>query len=185
MSGRPIRNKREMYPLYERGAFGNKLRTWPNVDALLADGYAGTVSLRYSGAGGGGWAAYEVALEDVRATVDGWVSEGADAALVKVNESAPDANLVVQGEVSRTPYGFVFRHCSAKVKMRDAMRLAEHAYDLEARLLLRHYLTPSSYEDVMDLLDIYGGSVVELSAYSHTLGDCRGRNAVIWEVRNY
>jgi hypothetical protein len=186
--GVKIKGKAEMYKLYEAGAFGNKLRTWTSTDAFLADDYKGLVTLRYkAAAGGGGWCAYDVPADKVTETVAQWVSEGADPALVAVNESAPDEKLIVQGDVGRLPEagGFVFNHASEKTKMRIAMKNSQHSYGIEAQTLLREQLSPNSYDDVMTLLDLYPGSIVEFSAYAMNVGQLPGRNAVIWEVRNY
>lgn len=51
--------------------------------------------------------------------------------------------------------------------------------------LLRHVLSPDSYEDVMLLLDTYPDHVVELSALSVFFGTIPYRNGVIWECRRY
>jgi hypothetical protein len=54
-----------------------------------------------------------------------------------------------------------------------------------ARHLLKDHLWPSDYDDVQELLDLYPGHVVELTAFSRAVGVVPGRNTAIWEVRNY
>jgi len=187
--GPVLKRKSDMYKLYEQGAFGNKLRTWPTTDDLLASDYSGSVTLRYKGkAGGGGWCAYDLALDQVTPTIEQWVSEGADPKLITANESAPDERLVVQGDVGRNPAGgggLVFRYSRDRVKMRTAMETATHAYGAEAVVLLDSYLSPDSLADVKELLELFPDAIVEFSAYEMNVGDKPGRNAVIWEVRNY
>jgi hypothetical protein len=186
--GGTIKRKSDMYRRYERGEFGNKLRTWSSVEELADSDYRGTVTLRYkASAGGGGWCAYDVPLAQVAETRAQWVSEGADPKLVVANESAPDERLRVQGDVGASPQGggLVFRYSTAKMKMRDAMKNSKHAYGAQANELLSEYLSPSSLEDVRELLALYPDAIVEFSAYEQMLGCSPGRNAVIWEVRDY
>lgn len=54
-----------------------------------------------------------------------------------------------------------------------------------ARLLLAAVLNPNSRDDLQTLIDGYPGHVVELSALDCCFGTCPGRNAIIWEVRDY
>jgi hypothetical protein len=182
-----IRSKRAMYRLYEQGRLGNKLNSWSSLNDFEASDYTGTVSLRYAGAAGGGWVAYEVPREGVREMVGRWQTEGASLDAVRINESAPDSQLILQGEVAEAPYysSIVLRFSTWRGKMRDAMRFAEHVEGVSALAILHSYLWPSSYEDIQELLGIYPGAVVEFSAYESALGCYRGRNTVIWEVRNY
>lgn len=51
--------------------------------------------------------------------------------------------------------------------------------------LLRTVLNPNSLDDLRVLLDEYPGHVVELSALDRCFGTVPGRNAIVWEVRNY
>ena len=187
--GPKIRRKSDMYKLYEQGALGNKLRTWSSTDELAASGYSGSVTLRYKGkAGVGGWCAYDLAPDKVAETVATWVGEGADPKLIVANESAPDERLLVQGDVGRNPAGgggLVFRYSTERVKMRVAMETATHAYGAEASALVGGYLSAGSLADVQELLELYPDAIVEFSAYEMTVGERPGRNAVIWEVRDY
>jgi hypothetical protein len=70
--------------------------------------------------------------------------------------------------------------------MRVALDLKkEVATGLVARELVRHFMTPSSHEDWLALLDRYQGHVFEVSIYDRCLGDVPGRNALVWEIRRY
>jgi hypothetical protein len=184
-----IDNKRQSFAIYEKGGFGNKLRTWDHVnDFVLGAGrnYAGTVSMRYKGTGGA-WTAYNVKPGDVIDTAIKWVAEGADFNWIVVNESAPDDLLTIQGEIILWPDGLNFLWNTAKVKMRTAMQVGfEHnAVGLRALMMLKHYCSPSSYDDLMELFDLYPNSAIEFSVYKISLGDTRGRNTIVWECRNY
>jgi len=54
-----------------------------------------------------------------------------------------------------------------------------------ALLLLRTVLNENSFDDLMTLLDDYPDHVVELSATDKCYGTHPGRNAIIFEVRDY
>lgn len=54
-----------------------------------------------------------------------------------------------------------------------------------AKLLLSKHLNPNTLADLEILLDTYPDAVVELSATEKPFGTVPGRNAIIWEVRNY
>lgn len=169
--------------LYNKGAFGNKLRTWDSLQALHNSSYKGTVSIRVAGVTGGNPCFYEVPTAEVERVIS-------DNNLNNfyINESAPDDKLLIQGEVMRDVYGRGIAIYYSKLKC--PMRLAllakgESANGIRALEILRMYLTPSSFDDLLAILDNYEDSVVEFSAYGKNLGDCRGRNTIIWEVRNY
>jgi hypothetical protein len=183
-----IPDKKTFYEMYEKGAFGNKLRTWDSIYDFFGDcdlGWRGKVSMRYRGAGGGGFCKYNVTCADANAVLDQWVREGADPNLVVLNESAPDDRLVWQGELLNAVDGWVLRYSEEKAKMRDAMTKAQQIRGIAVIALMKYTMTPSSYEDVMAIFDLFPDSVVELSVYAHRVGVIPGRNTVIWEVRNY
>lgn len=54
-----------------------------------------------------------------------------------------------------------------------------------ALVLLRTVLTEYSFADLMSLRDRFPGHVYEFTALDCDYGTLPGRNAVIWEVRNY
>jgi hypothetical protein len=192
-----ITNKRDMYALYQAGAFGNKLKTWAFPDffvqvslSIMASTFKDkwqnkTFSMRYAGPQGGGWAAYNATTEEVLKNACDWVSQGADKRFIQVNESAPDDRLVIQGEVQRGLMGLDLTYSTEKTKMRLAMANPSHAVGLRASLLLQHYMTPDDWEDLNLLLDTYEDAVVEFSTYEMELGDCPHRRTVFWEVRSY
>ena len=54
-----------------------------------------------------------------------------------------------------------------------------------AQLILKRVLSAGSYEDFLVLGEMYPNATIEFTAYEIFVGDIPGRNAVIWEVRNY
>jgi len=189
-----VLTKAENYRRWTSGRFGNRLRAWRTVDAWNLDrrhgGFSGQVSLRYLGLGGGGWCAYDVEAQEVPRVVAEWEEQGADARLIMVNESAPDASILIQGEFLNAVRDHVwvegFTYSRKRLKMRQALQLdRQYASGRWARYLLRAEMSPSSWSDFEELLALYPGHVLEVSVYGRPLGDTPGRNALVWEVRKY
>lgn len=183
-------NKKQNYVHFNDGFYGNKLRTWDSYDLLRLDPSVERVVMRYKGAAGG--ANYEkygqhVSLTEVETLIFKWVDQGADIRNIVFGEAAPDEYLTIQGEVVESTEHLSLYYCHDKTTMRKALASpnAKHAQGLTAKLLLQHYLSPSSHEDVKELLDLFPDHVIEFSAYSRNLGSCKGRNTIIWEVRKY
>lgn len=187
MSPNTIASKQEYYALAETLAFGNRIRSWPSLSSLRDTGYDGRIVMRYKGVCGGGRVAYHLTLSEAIAETARWRDAGLDPARIGYNESAPDDQLIAQGEVAWVPEmgGWYLRYSQAKVPMRAAMQQAQTLYGLAVLLALEHWLSPSSYDDLRLLLDLYPNSVVEFGVYSCDLGILPGRNCVIWEARNY
>lgn len=180
-----VPDKQAMYALYERGQFGNRLKTWKDVESLLESGYSSPVVLRYAGKGGQ-WCEYGVKPENVLETVSKWECEGADRGRVKYSELADDSRLIVQGEVQRSTDFLDLRYSREPLPMRKALaRSQSHISGLAALTMLRAYIDPSSLDDLWSLFDRFPDSVIEFSVWGMDVGDCRGRNTVFWEIRNY
>jgi hypothetical protein len=179
-----IDNKRDMYLLYEAGAFGNKLRTW-NVETFLRETHRpATVSMRYQDPG---WklTCYEVPASQVHLKVAEWISWGAKRDLIALNESAPDSRLTIQGELVQSEhFGYSFFYSTLKTKMRTAMQQGISLTGPYALTVAKSYMTGASADDIDLLLERYPGGVIEFSCYEMCLGSCPGRNTVIWEVRH-
>lgn len=56
---------------------------------------------------------------------------------------------------------------------------------IAARMILRRHLNPNSLADLESLIELYPDHVVELSACEGCFGTVPGRNAVVWECRQY
>jgi hypothetical protein len=183
-----ILNKATNYELYSRWAFGNKLRTWNNVDEFFESKYPGSVSIRYRGqvkAGGmyAGFTAYNVL--NAHEQVHKFMAQGANPEFMVLNESAPDDRLLIQGELTLGTFGYNLFYSDIKGKMKDCMKHGIQVDGLPAKMLLQKHLFPNSYDDIMALLELYPGHVIEFSAYEMAVGDCSNRNTIIWEVRKY
>lgn len=180
-----IKYKEHFYKKWEQGSLGNKPRTWSSYTDLMKSTYEGTVSLRYKGAGGGGFVAYNVPVIKVAEKIAEWKSKGAQQELITFNESAPDERLIAQGELMNGVEGLAFRYSTYKGKMRDAMAQATHVYRLQALQYIKSICMSNSYTDLLELMALYPESVIEFGAYEMPVGECRSRNVLIWEVRNY
>jgi hypothetical protein len=118
----PIRNKRQNYDLWQRGAFGNKLRAWRSVEEWQASGFGGLVVLREMGRGGGR-CLYNVEPDAVFDSLLVWAVEGVPLDRVMVNEAAPDQYAILQGEYDNELWGcFYYSRCAKH--MRDALKVA-------------------------------------------------------------
>lgn len=182
-----IPDKKTAYDHFLRGGFGNKPQTWNSLEELDGSGYYGEVVLRYKGIGGKDLPQYGIHLSIAEAATVAkqWFSQGARPALLAINEAASDHDLTIQGEVMQTIEHYALFWSDEKTTMREAMKNGRQAYGREALALLKRYLSPSSYEDMQELLDMYPSHVIEFSSYRYNVGGCRGRNTFIWEVRNY
>lgn len=174
-----IRSKAEFYRRWHAGLLGNRPRTWSTPEALQASGFAGTVTIRTVGQGGGK-TRYRVPVSEALALAEAWPGQAT------FNESAPDDLLLLQGEVARIVGGLYLRYSTTPgLKMQEAMREAHEARGLLAKALLDVFLAPASRDDLETLWDLYPDAVIEFSAYSRNVGDQPHRNALLWEVRNY
>lgn len=168
-----VDTKSQFYPLYHAGQFGPRFRTWATVDDV-PDGQRVNVRSKQKG----GSFQYGLTKEEARKYVRGLT----DYAL---NEPAPDDQLLIQGEVYHMEEGWALFYSREKTTMRKAMSNGVQVYRLSALMILKTFLWPSSYDDMMELFDRFPHSVVEFGSYSCQIGDWKGRNTVFWECRNY
>jgi len=174
-----VKTKHQMYALWKAGAFGNKVRHWDSLDDFLLSGYTGRCGFRSTKVGSSHMGVFPNPKELLRAI------PVTDEKLV-ISEGTHDELLLIQGELTRDGSGVYLYYSTAKLVMRKA--LAEdpmHATGLKVHTILRYFCDPASYEDLMLLLDMYPGHVVEFSTFKTNLGVVPARNTVIWEVRNY
>ena len=179
-----LKNKQIEAPFWAAGGFGNKLRTWGSLAEFENDGCPCDIGIRYTSARGGrGPCEYYIPRDKVAERVQAWIALGRDPARMTLSEMAPDHRLLINGEL-RDDWHFFYSRL--KLPMRDALRKGGELMDgLRTRYTLRTLLTPSSWEDLVALIDLYPGHVIELSVYEILLGDLRGRNTLVWEVRDY
>lgn len=180
-----ITNKNLCYELLYSGQLGNIIRSWHSIDELTGSGYTGTVTMRYVGEHGGNACEYGVPVSLVPRVMQQWEEYGLRPELVVFNESAPDNLLLLQGELTRSERGVYLFYSVEKTTMRAALKNGVSVTGLRVKLILEHLMTPSSYEDVMALLELYPDHAIELGVYNKLLGKLPGRNTIIWEVRAY
>lgn len=196
------RTKKDFYARYIMGGFGNKPRTWADWKELAESDYNGLVTARDMKPGGP--CHYRVPARDIRAAYKHW-QRWKDAenhlyvplpqqraafspAAFRYNESMPDEHLVLQGNVWMGERGLRLEYsCEKNIGHRDAVNqpYLKEAEGLLTYSLLRVHLYPSSFEDLMELLDEYEGATIEFSAYSRSVGVIPHRNVIFWECRAY
>jgi hypothetical protein len=178
-----ITTKRQMYELYNAGLLGNGLRNWPTLDECCENA-TGLVGVRCRRIGGPCIAMktpdeLRAAMREVYA--QGWRPED-----FIYGESPDHHHQLIQGEVQRSERHYDLTYSTVQAPMRVALaQETRYAQGAAVPAILRAYLWPSSYDDMMDLLDIYDGAVVEFTSFDCELGRYPNRNTIIWEVRHY
>jgi hypothetical protein len=179
---KPVTKKHQNYKNAMQGCYGNQPKYWSSLEELYKDNrYCDLITLRTL-LGGGGPCLYDLPVNQVETAAKSLNVPSKD---IYYNESAPDNRVVLQGEYYNR-HDCLFAYSTVKEKMRSALKKeCINLYGLASKEVLRSYMTPSSYEDFQALLDLYPDHVVELSIYSVCLGNIRGRNTIVWEVRRY
>lgn len=183
------RRKREQIALWQSHAFGNSLRSWNSVEELLESGYQGPVSMRCT-VPDSKLCRYNVPIAEVRFYLKHYLNNfSIPADQFYFGEMAPDEKLTLQGELKRGDTGWELTYSTVPgLRMRECLLNdagVRHATGLAALTIVRQALTPSSFEDLMACFDRWPDRVLEFSAYRCTLGDLPGRNAIVWEHRDY
>jgi hypothetical protein len=179
-----IKDKMEAYAAYEKLQFGNKLKTWSSLEELLDSGWTNKVAIRYQ-VPQSRYTNYALTVAEAVDHVAHCVGDGANEKLFRFNEAAPDDKILFQGELTRNHEGLVLSWSPEFTMHRYAMKEPRLAMGMSAMMNLRKYCSPASYDDLMDLLYLYEDSIIEFSVYERELGWARGRNTVVWEVRDY
>lgn len=188
MTDEPIRTKGRMYDLLSRGVLGNTIPQWFSLKKWRADPDA----RRYAVWGvrtmtPGGPCRLYCPEADVAATVAEYEAAG-HACNISVMIDAV-VNVTLYADVFEVPSGlavYCVENPGKGASWRKVMPTLGRQYEgLAAKMLLRKHLNASSLADLEALMERYPGNVVELSACSTCFGTVPGRNAVIWEVRDY
>lgn len=167
------------------GLWGNRLKIWPLEEFVDEGNPSARYVLRYLGSAGGAWCFYHLMVDQIPEYVKRIISEGGDPSLITVNLQAPPHLSTFNAEYLNEGKGYLF-YSTAALPMREALRIyPQHTDGFRARCLLRHFLSPASYSDFEPILESYPDHVIEISAFSCHLGDLPGRNAIVWEVRQY
>jgi hypothetical protein len=155
---------------------------------LVDSDYRGCVSIR-SKEGSSRFCKYLIPYDKVSECVDSFVKEGADRSLFTFNESAPDDELIFQGELGHSASGgYCLFGSTLPLPMRIALdKNGKQWYGLEAIGRVKYYCNDNSYEMIKGLIDLYlhEDVVIEFGCYSKNLGVMLGHNTIIWEVRKY
>lgn len=165
------------------GSFGNTLemfKTPPDDKTTFCIRYASPL-------GGGGKFAEHLMRKETIDTMDEWKSQGLDKSRMSITRANNvEKTILIQGEVTRAAGGLFLCYSTLHHKMRRALRLGGvDVCGLKAKMILQSNLDPSSYDCLMDLLDLYSEHVVEFSTYSKHYGKILSRNTIFWEVRKY
>lgn len=190
----PILSKAQNHRLWQSGDFGNKLRAWRSLAEWRESGHLAKVALRTLLPWGGGCPCiYDLDPGEVESRYRSLRGEIAAEHII-ICEAAPADRAILQGEYLNSvfdrgdgSFGWdYFYHSRARLQMRDALR-AEHAgvEGMSSRLLIQNAMTPASHADWLILLDRYPDRLLEVSIYDRCLGDVPGRNALVWEIRQY
>ena len=208
--GRPteIKYKLDMYDLFERGLFGNRQVIYPIADAkrwvdTAEEFYENGEwildwepafqpphklwALRYKVPNHRKWSCYDLHPFAVWGKYLTWIGEGANKDLFNLTPMMPDDKIIIQGEISRSDqFGWMFRLSTMPRPMNISLRDDPiHINGPGGWLHLKGTMDAQSYSDIQELFETYPDATVEFSTYSINVGDCPGRNTLIWEVRNY
>ena len=112
---------------------------------------------------------------------------------VSYNELAPDHLATCQAYVRKLDGRlYLLAKLSALEKlpmrperMRQAIRRAKLYEGLRAAEIVRNRASVRDSEDILELMDVYPGHVLEFTTYAVTLGCVPGSNTIFWELRGY
>ena len=174
-----IINKVRMYQHLRAGAFGNTVQQWSSLEDFLRAGphTGGLFSIRSRQVGGR--CDYQVPAVEVPLRCKNWPGE------FNINPTMPDEKISIQGEVCLQPDLRLFYSTAPKAMRRALAESGINCHGIVAKSVLCHYVDPSSYQDILTLLEYYPDHVVEFGAYRMGVGADPRRNTVIWEVRLY
>jgi len=179
-----------MYELLVRGAFGNTLRNYFSLEEWEASGDPDRYplwGLRSRARGGDSRMRLNVSSENIPGLWREWFPNGGGNLSVMI-----DQWVTLRAEVwesSINPCGLTVYYADgydpASPWRGSFRRYGRQLTGLAARGLLRTHLWPADYESLREVLDLYSGHVVELSACNRAVGVIPGRNTVVWECRDY
>ncbi len=187
-----VSNKTQMYDLLGRGAFGNTVPQWVGPDGFDSWLWEGCDLFPQWGIRSTHVSCHPgtklfVPTEDVFPHVLRYFP----ARDVQISPMV-DAYALFRAELRRgdtEPFGWYLRGGSGDMPggswRRFVNEVARDYHGSAVLAVLRHYLWPSDYDDLMATLDAYPDHVVELTACDRAIGVCPNRNTIIWEVRAY
>lgn len=184
-------NKTDMYRLLHNGYLGNTVPMWFNdLDWLWAVDSGERFNYKWWGVRSvvaGGPCFLNISFNDVVARC-----REIERAGYRFNISPMIDRIVtvtMWANIWESPTGLIVEGIEYPPKegsWRELMPIQAKRWEgITARSVLRKHLNANSYDDLTILLDTYPNHVVELSATETCFGTDPGRNAIIWEVRNY
>ena len=177
-----INNKKEFYDLFNRGILGNKALVWNSYEELKKSRWNKGVCIRLGNEKGRKFCIYDIPFENL----DKELSKIKEKDRLVFNQSMPNKFLSLQGELMNTEKGLYLFYTTIKKPMNLGLKEEQkHAFGLGALNILKAKLYPTTLDDFRHLLEQYPDAVIEFSAYEVPVGNLPGRNAVIWEVRDY
>ncbi|MFA5856031.1 MAG: hypothetical protein WC867_01635 [Candidatus Pacearchaeota archaeon] len=182
-----IKNKIECFILYNLGFFGNKVETAKTYKEIIENNWIGSVSLRSRNKRiNRNMVSYGISIENIPKELEKWKQNGIDEEEILFSKTPPDDRLLFQGEIMNSIQGIHIVYSTLKKPMNIALKEEEKILTgINAIIFLKQNLTPSSLEDIKELLKIFPNDVIEFSTYEIELGSLRNRNTIIWEVRGY
>ena len=170
----------------ERKGRWNHLRIWPTVDQLIRSGYDGWLTIR-STVRDSPFFMPEVAPGMVYQVVAELKNRGALQETMYFQEipNPKTSRRHINFEVMRNEQFYWVTYGTAQMNLRhDLEQNGLHVTGARAAMVLRHFLGPDSYDDLMDVLNLFPSEVIEATRFNQPVG-ILDRELVIWEVRNY
>jgi hypothetical protein len=158
----------------------NILRHWCSLKEVMKSGYTGKVNIRDTRPSSSCFR-YGIAIKDLASEV---LKLKVSPSLLYFNETAPDSEILIQGELMQSYEYLELTYSFEKVSNRKALENPSFARGLQAQMLLEKYLDKASLEDINEILYLYPDHVVEFSTFAIKLGSLM-RNTIIWEIRKY
>ena len=183
----PITTKKQFLKLWKAGELGNRLRVWDTVGELQKSDYRGNVTIR-SRHKDSNFFVPSVPYRGLLSKLTQLVRRGANTRDLYFGEVPLDNSRCIQGELTgiagSLPYYFFCS--SSQQNLRTALEESGYSvHGLTTLGVLRHFMDPNSYDDILGLLEHYPDHVIELSVFDYNLGIVPNRNTIVWEVRAY
>lgn len=177
-----LKTKAQFREAFMAGLLGNRLKTWRSYHELVDSGHTGTVSMRVV-TPDSQYTKYRLVIKEIPQYLEDIRKADPKADLTQIwyNESAPDEQLVLQGELLDRS----LTYSVARTTMKDAMRAPCYAEGSATELILQTVMNGNSHDDLQLLRRQFPDHAIEFSVYDHCLGNLPLRNTIIWEVRQY
>lgn len=178
-----IKTKQQFIDKWLNGEFGNRVEAWRTLEETLQSGKS-PIAIRFKSLSAN--SIYGIRRDDLAARVQQLEDEGIHNNDLYFNEAAPDKALLLQGEYWTGIPNHYLLFSARQAPMKQALQFKNlESQGLSARMLLQRHMTPSSFEDFMELADKYKDHVIEFGIYTRNVGFIPNRNVLIWEVRKY